>query len=216
MVDDGDFEATFGLLLKCPDRVHGFDRTRVDWLLETLRCRESTQPCDAKTRTTFAQFLRYVIFRRLQRDAFAGVTRDTNEFFVHPRSVFEYAEQDETGVVPGHSEWYSILNDSNKVREVRSHDPDAFGPRPDLPGRRLLRSGNLGFSQCPSATLLALGPQVTGVGDEVCFTAGSLMPFALRKNATAACPAPATMKQAGFVGEVFVNGADQLADKLKW
>ena len=56
--------------------------------------------------------------------------------------------------------------------------------------------------------LLAIGPLDTKVGDEVCFVAGSMMPFVLRPPGEETLPSTG-LRQARFVGEAYVNGAGE-------
>jgi hypothetical protein len=215
MVDDGCFEETAKLLLKCPAELNSQRRTRLDWWMDTFAGRQSTPgspPCSEESRELFTHFLTFPICRRILRDSQAGVIAHASEFFATQLSVLILAEQDESHTVPDYAFWKATLPFPEKNEALLGGLETGFGQNMQIEGRRLLRLGRLGFPHCPAAMLLAVGPKATEIGDEVCLVAGSLMPFIVRRVGESDRLAHELLPQYYFVGEAHVNGCGDVQD----
>ncbi|KAK6410209.1 hypothetical protein LTR95_018226 [Oleoguttula sp. CCFEE 5521] len=216
MLDDADFDRTAQLLLDCSAIVSSEGKTRIDWWMDILQDRESREPSDDERRTAFTRYLRFIVFRKLQRDTNAGIIKtgaDTNDFFQRQPSFLRLAVEDETHTIPTHESWLAlILFLTKQDAAFRERDLEGFQPRLPIQGRRLALVGDLNIAE-PAAKLLAIVPEAVEVGDEICLVAGSAVPFLLRRAPSEPQQSVLAMKPcAFFVGEALVNGCGELMD----
>nr|OQO25455.1 hypothetical protein B0A51_07840 [Rachicladosporium sp. CCFEE 5018] len=181
MIDDADFNRTADLLLTCPAVISCHGRTRIHWWIDTFLCRESARSCDEEARAAFAHWIRWLTWRKIQRESKAGRLTDATDFFRHQLSLLRLAREDESHTIPDYDFWREILPFPAKQDELfKNKTSDVFIPQIPLVGRRLVLLNNLGAPPCPAAKLLAAVPQAVEMGDEVCLVAGSAAPFLLR------------------------------------
>ena len=210
MLEEGCFEMSARLLLRCPEVVNGNGHTRLDLWMDALSGISTETPCEER-RAEFKHWLSYFMYHKMQSDFREGKIERGREYLETMPSLMALADSDETNVIPSLEYWMSIGQNLNRVREIMGHRP-SFATI-EIDGRRLFRLSDFALPTCPSATLLGIGPEDVQAGDEVCLVAGTVMPVVLRRGRD--YTSGHTLPTAQAVGEARLSWLDEIVPRLE-
>lgn len=119
------------------------------------------------------------------------------------------AQQDTTRTLPTMHDWLTMYSHAEKQLEVLSKRP-RFKFH-EIRDRRLFRLADLERPLCPSATVLAIGPEAVMPGDEVSQVVGSVIPVVPRRTSSHEHDG---MPEALVVGEAFLTGFNRILGSM--
>ncbi|KAI1261497.1 heterokaryon incompatibility protein-domain-containing protein [Xylariaceae sp. FL1019] len=211
MVNEGDFEATFALLLNIPDAIWP-NYAMIDYWMDVIDCNlwptlepDKQKECRAKLR----HWLVYHIIRHTQRGYLSGRITHGSEYLATIPSLEPLAQADVTNTLPTMHDWVNVYSHREKQNEAYSQRT-VIGSK-DSRSRRLFRLGDLGFPHCPAATVMGIGPQDVRPGDEVFQVIGSVMPLVLRPVSNTGSEAT---PRALVVGEAYMTGFEEFVTRM--